>query len=102
MLNKILQNIQVWRWRRKYRPGRIVTRFIAKDIRRDVEVIDTTDIAEGVITCRTRTWNVLYTIHGMKEKPPFGDARRLEIGRMWDWAGEPWGGPVPDSTDRKA
>jgi hypothetical protein len=98
MLNKF----RLWRWKRAYSIGKIVTRFIAPDIRRDVDVVDTSEIESGVITVRTRTWNVLYHIKEIKEKPPFGDVRRIEIRDLWKWEGELWGGPVPDSTDRKA
>jgi hypothetical protein len=86
-----------WKW--LYRPGRTITRFIAKDIRRDVEVVDVSQIETGMISARIRTWNVLYDSMGVSPKPPFGDNRKIEITKLWIWSGQPWGGPVPDSPD---
>ena len=91
--------IRLWYWKKKYRVGANLTRFVAKDIRRDVEVTDASEIDAGVITARTRTWNLLYAARGLKEKPSFGSVRRIRIDNLWDWEGELWGGPVPDTTD---
>jgi hypothetical protein len=77
-----------------------MTRFIACDVRRDVQIVDASEIEEGVISVRTRTWNVLYSIRHIKAKPEFGDTRKIAIKDLWTWSGERWGGPVPDSTDR--
>jgi hypothetical protein len=95
----MLNAIRLWHWRRTYRPGKTVTRFLAPDIRRDVEVIDVSKIKDGVITARTCTWNVLYHLKNLEQKPGFGDVREIEIKRLWDWPGNSWGGPVPRSTD---
>jgi hypothetical protein len=40
MLNSVFKKIQLWHWRRKYSVGQSITRFIAPDIQRDVEVVD--------------------------------------------------------------
>src|SRR4051794_32834584 len=90
----VLQKLRLWFWKRRYRPGRVVTEFVAPDIRRDVEVIDVSRIASGVIVARTRTWNVLYVIRGFETEPPFGDVCELAIKDLWKWGGQPWGGPV--------
>jgi hypothetical protein len=90
MLNTILQNILTWSWKIRYRPGKIITRFIAKDIRRDVAVIESAEIESGIITGKIRTWDVLYASKGIKEKPSFGDVQRFEIEHLWDWPGDPW------------
>src|SRR5262245_19066447 len=76
---------QVRRWvrRREYRPGRVVTRFRAPDVRRDVEVVDASQIDAGVITARVRTWNLLYAARGLAPVPPFGEARAVEIRELW-------------------
>jgi hypothetical protein len=94
-----LNAIRRWYWRRTYRPGRTVSRFLVPDIRRDVEVIDASKLSDGLITARTRTWNVLYHAKGIEPKPPYGEAGEIEIKRLWDWSGKPWGGSVPASTD---
>jgi hypothetical protein len=99
MFHALLNKIRLWHWRRQYRPGRIVTRFLAPDNRRDVEVIDVSLIAAGIITAKTRTWNVLYAVKGIAPEPLFGVVRKIEIKDLWIWSGELWGGPVPDSTD---
>lgn len=93
----LLNMLRVWRWRRQYRVGSVVTQFVAKDIRRDVEVIDCSELDSGLILGRVRTWNVLHARHGIKAKPSFGEARRLHICDLWHWPGPDWGGPVPDS-----
>jgi len=99
MLRTLLKRIRLWYWMRLYRPGRVVSKFLAPDIRRDVDVVDASRIAEGVICARIRTWNVLYAIKGIAAEPPFGEAREIAIMDLWTWTGELWGGPVPDSTN---
>lgn len=99
MIKAILYNVQIWMWKRKYRPNQIVTHFIARDVRRDVQVIDVEEITKGIITVRTKTWNVLYAIKGIAEEPQFGEIRRIEIKHLWNWSGALWGGPVPNSID---
>ena len=97
-----LAKLRSWYWKRRYRPGKILTQFIARDIRRDVEIIDATYASNGVIVVRTRTWNVLYVFRGLAPQPPFGEVRTVEIKDLWKWSGEPWGGPVPPSRDGAA
>ena len=63
--------IRRWYWRRVYRPGRIVSRFLAPDVRRDVEVVDASEIEAGRLIVRSRTWNVLHAIRGLSPEPPF-------------------------------
>lgn len=90
------RQLRRWLRRRHYRPGRVVTRFLAPDVRRDVEVIDAAQIDTGIITARVRTWNVLYAAKGLAPFPPFGDVRTVEIRNLWVWSGAPWGGPIPE------
>lgn len=97
MRTRLARKLRELYWRRKYRPGRTVTGWLARDIRRDVEVVDSTEIDKGIILGKIRTWNVLYAIKGVKAEPPFSDVKRLELEHLWDWSGEPWGGPVPES-----
>lgn len=81
-------NFLRWYRRRYYRPGRVLTRFLAPDIRREIEVIDVTLIDSGIISARLRTWNVLYAVRGLAPQPPFGPVRTLEIQKLWKWSGE--------------
>jgi hypothetical protein len=90
--------IRQWYWRRTYREGTEVSRFIACDIRRDVQVIDASKIGQGIITARTRTWNVLYARRHATQAD-FGPARQVKIEQLWAWAGNSWGGPVPIDAD---
>lgn len=96
----LTHRLQVWFWRCRYRPGRTLTRFIARDIRREVEIFDTSRIEEGIVIGRIRTWNLLYVAKGLKEKPVFGEIRELELAQLWRWNGEIWGGPVSESGDK--
>ena len=102
MLLAFLHKLRLWHWKRRYRRGSVLTGFIACDVRRDVEVVDTSVIESGVISARTRTWNVLYAAKGIAPEPGFGDVRQVEIKELWKWSGRPWGGPVPPSTDGAA
>jgi hypothetical protein len=96
------RQLRRWLRRRQYRPGRVVTRFVAKDVRRDVEVVDAAQIDAGIIRARVRTWNVLYAVKGLAPVPAFGDVRTVEIRNLWVWSGAPWGGPVPEETPQTA
>ena len=102
MVKRALHRIRVWIWKMQYRPGRVVSRFIAHDIRRDVDVADVSRIDDGIIAGRIRTWNVLYAINGLEEEPSFSDVQELRIAGLWDWTGKLWGGPVPRSSDEDA
>ena len=100
MLLTVMHKFRSWYWTRRYRAGRSITQFIALDVRREVEIVDASRAAAGVLSVRTRTWNVLYAVKGIAAQPPFGDVREVAIADLWQWSGEPWGGPVPASTDR--
>ena len=81
--------------RKRFRVGATFSHFIAKDIRRKVEVVDASEISQGFVTAKIRTWNVLYAIKGIVPQPNFGHPRRIRIDDLWDWDGPVWGGPVP-------
>jgi hypothetical protein len=88
--------IRRWYRRRYYRPGRVLSRFLVPDVRRDVEVVDASQIDAGLLSARIRTWNVLYAAKGLSPVPPFGGVRTVAVKDLWAWSGEPWGGPVPE------
>jgi hypothetical protein len=77
MFEAARHKFRVWRWRRQYRFGHVLTKFIARDIRREVEVVDVSRIEEGVISVKLCTWNVLYAARGITPKPPFGGVRKI-------------------------
>ena len=82
--------------RRKYRPGRLISQFLAPDVRGDVEIVDVSLIESGIISARVRTWNVLHEAKGLAPLPSFSEVQEIEITNLWHWSGEQWGGPIPD------
>lgn len=82
-------------WR--YREGRKLSRFIARDIRREILIDSAAKVDVGIITGRVRTMNVLYVARGLVPEPEFEPARELRICEMWRWTGQSWGG-LPDGT----
>lgn len=93
----MLQSFKRWYRRRRFRDGRTVSRFIARDIRRDILIVSTARIDEGMITGRVRTTNLLYVARGLLPEPEFGPPSELRVEYMWDWTGQSWGG-LPDGT----
>lgn len=102
MVLAAINRIRSWYWTLRFRSGQSLSRFIARDVRRDVEVVEASRAGEGMLTVRTRTWNMLYAIKGIRPAPPFGDVREVAIRDLWKWSGPSWGGPVPESSDRAA
>ena len=93
------------RWylrRRKYTPGAQLSQFLAPDIRRDVEIVAASELEEGYVTARIRTWNVLYAAKGLAAIPEFEAPRRVAITDLWKWTGQPWGGPIPNDDISRA
>jgi hypothetical protein len=90
-----LSHLRRWHRRRVYRPGLVVSRFVAPDVRRDVLVVDAPRLDAGVIAARVRTWNVLYAARGLAPAAPFGEVQVVELAELWAWFGAAWGGPVP-------
>ena len=85
------------RHRKVLRPGETVSRFIARDIKREVLVVSADEIEAGFVTARIRTINLLYLSKGLVQKEDFGPFERIEIEKLWEWSGQPWGG-LPDGT----
>lgn len=86
-----------WWRRRRFREGRVLSRFVAKDVRRDIVVVSAVRIDDGIIVGRVRTTNVLYVARGLAPQPDFEPERELHIDDMWRWSGQSWGG-LPDGT----
>src|SRR5262249_49129856 len=93
----MFKSIRNWLRRWRYREGRTISRFIACDIRRDILIVSSAKVAEGIITGRVRTTNLLYLCRGLLPEPEFESARELRIDEMWHWTGRNWGG-LPDGT----
>jgi hypothetical protein len=88
--------------RRKYTAGARLTQFLAPDVRRDVEIVEASELEEGYVSARIRTWNVLYAANGMAAVPEFEAPRRVAITDLWKWTGQRWGGPIPNDDISRA
>ena len=97
----MFKHIRNWFRRRWYREGRILSRFIADDVRREILIVSAAKIEEGIVTGRVRTTNLLYRSRGLVPEPEFGPPQELRIGAMWLWTGQSWGG-LPDGTSLAA
>ncbi len=95
MLKELVRRWTLAAQKRRYREGVTLCRFVAKDIRREIEVIDASEIEAGFVGVRTRTWNVLYASKGGQPPPSFSNKQRVALDRLWVWDGSPWGGLVP-------
>ena len=96
-MRKLFCELQKWYRRRAYRPGRILSGFIARDVRREIKSVSVERLDEGMIIGQVRTNNVLYLSKGLAENQNFGEPILLEISSMWKWSGKPWGG-LPNGT----
>ena len=94
MLRHLIKNWLLRGYRNRYRVGAIVRKIIAIDICREIEVIDATDIDDGFLVARCRTWNLLHAARGIEPKPDFGEPKRVEIKTLWDCNGQEGGGRV--------
>lgn len=80
-----------------YQDGTKLSRFIAKDIRREVLIVSSARISEGIIRVRIRTTNVLYVARGYVTEGDFGPEVDMPVQHIWHWSGQSWGG-LPDGT----
>ena len=69
--------------RRKYAVGARLSEFVGMDIRRDVEIVDASEVDAGYVTARVRTFNVLYVAHGHAVAPELEPPRRVAIAELW-------------------
>lgn len=97
----MFNRVRNWLRRRWYREGRLLSRFIARDVRREILIVSAAKFAEGIITGRTRTINVLYASRGLVSEPEFGPPQELRIDELWHCTEQSWGG-LPDGTSLAA
>jgi hypothetical protein len=97
----MFHRIRNWLRRRAYREGRLLSRFIACDVRREILIVSAAKVAEGIITGRVRTMNVLYISRRMVSEPEFGPPQELRIDELWHCTEQNWGG-LPDGTSLAA
>lgn len=93
----LLQRVRNWYRQRQYKPGRVISQFIARDVKREIRIVSIDRINEGLIKGQVRTQNVLYLSKGLEEEQDFGETQVLEVSKMWKWSGQPWGG-LPDGS----
>ena len=74
-----------------------MSQFIAKDVRRDVEIVSVDELDNGFTTARLRTTNVLYQSYNLIEDNDFSEPERIALDKLWEWTGHNWGG-LPDGT----
>ena len=96
MIRSLLSRLKLIRRRQSFVPGATVSKFIAKDVKREVKVVDASNVDEGYITAQVRTINVLYRSKGLAPEPSFGEPEILHLNQAWKWGGQPWGGTEPE------
>ena len=87
-IRKLWNRLRDWNRRRIFREGRVLSRFIACDVRRDILVVSSLRVHEGLITGRIRTSNVLYASKGLVPEPKFGPEEEIKLQEMWRWTGK--------------
>ncbi|MEO7736394.1 MAG: hypothetical protein ABIY55_35880 [Kofleriaceae bacterium] len=98
----MFSKLRMYLRRRQYAPGARLSRFLAPDIRREIEIVDASELHAGYVRARIRTWNVLYAVRGIAAVPELAAARRVAITELWKWTGERWGGPIPNDDVSRA
>jgi hypothetical protein len=96
-MTSLVSSIRKWYRRKVYRPGRVLSQFVAPDVKREIIIISVDRIDEGLILGQVRTNNILYLSKGLIEEQGFSEPMNLNITKMWAWSGKPWGG-LPDGT----
>src|SRR5687768_962166 len=92
-----VNSIRRWYRRWKFREGKLLSRFIGRDIRREILIISVAKLDDGIVTARVRTTNILYLSNGLVPVPEFEPAREIRIDEMWRWTGKSRGG-LPDGS----
>ena len=96
-IRDLLTELRSWFRRRRFREGSVVSRFVARDVLREIEIVSAAKLDDGIITGRVRTTNLLYRSKGLVPQTEFGSAQDLRIEELWHWTGKDWGG-LPDGT----
>ena len=89
--------LQRWYHRRKYQEGKTISRFIARDVRRDALIVSVSRIDEGILTAKIRTTNILYQVRGLVKEADYSPVQDIRIEDLWDWTGKSFGG-LPNGT----
>lgn len=92
MLQKLINALRLRSRRRRFRAGTTVMLWLAADLRRDIEVIDASEIDDGFVTARVRTWCAL---RGIASAPEFSEPQRWSVDDLGDLRSTPWGKLLP-------
>ncbi|TWT75786.1 hypothetical protein CA13_73590 [Planctomycetes bacterium CA13] len=76
---------------------RVLSSFIAKDVRREIKLVDIEEIESGFVVAQIRTNNILYMCNKLADEQHFSEPQRIAIDKIWEWTGQSWGG-LPDGT----
>ena len=93
----IFKLIKIWHWKNKYFPNSEYEKFISRDVKRTVRIISIDDIENGILLVQMKTNNILYNSKGLTTPSEYGTPVNIEISKLWEWSGGPWGG-LPDGT----
>ena len=74
--------------------GATVSKLVARDVKREIQVVSNDRLSEGLLTVRIRTNNVLYMARGLEDKADFDPPVEMPIAELWAWSGAEWGGPT--------
>ena len=96
-LKAVVEKLRVAQLRSRLRPGRTLSRFVARDVKRDILVVANEEVRDGFVTVRVRTNNILYVTNRLVEEQSFGPPQRMAIANLWKWGGKSWGG-LPDGS----
>ena len=96
-MRTFFKSICRWNRRKVYKPGRVLSGFVARDVRRDIKIVSIDKLDDGLILAQVRTNNVLYLSKRLMQQQDFSEPTMIDIATMWKWSGKPWGG-LPDGT----
>jgi len=85
------------RIRAAFNSGEPLSKFIARDVRRQIRIINIDELDSGFVVAQFKTDKVLYVSKNLIDKTEFGSAERISIDRLWEWSGKSWGG-LSDGT----
>ena len=78
----LIQKIRNWYRRRVYKPGTVISRFVARDVRREVKIISVDGIDEDFIVGQVRANNILYLKRGLVQEQRYSDPVSLNITQL--------------------
>ena len=93
----LFSKIKIWFLKQGYKEGAEISRFIACDVRRTINIISNEKIDDGLITICVKTNNLLYIYKKLAKESDYGHPVEIQVSDIWNWTGKDWGG-LPDGT----